>query len=520
MPTSANDLKKYAAVDSGSSRMQEPQDVEIARRLILEEAADVAGGEEGVLPEVTGDYVLVSEIEEVARIVKEARAQAVVSMEVMASSQAGQSASLMGVALATAPGRAYYLPVGHEQSASFKEAFSSFEEGELVEALSPLFHDQGVLKVGYNVKLAASLLQRISPHVTLAPFDDTMLMSSCIDAGRRDHSFLEMARQHLRLIPPSFERLAEDAGTVKAKGKRKVSLESLPPAVMYEHAAGLADMSLRLHSLLRPVLAMEGVAAPYQLMEQPLVNVLARMEARGVAVDRDMLETLSLEYAGKLKQLETKIFKIAGREFLISSPKQLSVVLFEELRLPKPSKKSKGGEYSTGAEVLDNLVRGGHEIARLVDDWRAITKLKSTYSDPLVTHINARTGRIHTSYQMAATATGRLSSVDPNLQNIPTSGVGQALREAFVAPPGHVLLSADYSQIELRLLAHMAKVPALQEAFANKVDVHRLTASQVWCYLFSSLTSCLTSCLYVFYLWSCLDALHVNLTCLVFEYSM
>ena len=471
---------KAVATESAALRVKYPKDAEIARRLILEEAAELAGGEDAVLPEIQGEYSLVSDMEEVARIVEEARREAVVGFELVTSSQAGQSAGLMGIALATGVGRAYYLPVGHEQSASFKEAFSSFDELELVEALKPLLEDAAVLKVGYNVKLAASLLHRISEGVVLAPFDDTQLMSSCVDAGRRDHSMLEMARHHLRLTPPSLVRLAQDAGALKEKGKRKFVLESLPPLVIYQHAAGLADVTLRLHTLLRPLMAIEGVAGPYQLMEQPLVHVLARMEARGVAVDRDMLEDLSAKYADKIKELETKIFRIAGREFAISSPKQLAVVLFQDLRLPKPVKKAKGGEYSTGAQVLDHLVRGGHEIARLLEEWRAVTKLKSTYSDPLVTHISTRTGRIHTSYQMAATATGRLSSVDPNLQNIPTMGEGNALRETFVAPRGHVLLSADYSQIELRLLAHMAQVPALQEAFANNVDVHRLTASQVF----------------------------------------
>ncbi len=188
----------------------------------------------------------------------------------------------------------------------------------------------------------------------------------------------------------------------------------------------------------------------------------------------------SHRYAEKMRALEARIYQLAGREFVIASPKQLAGVLFNELRLPKPTKKSKGGDYSTDAEVLEDLRRGGHEIAELVNDWRSTAKLKTNYADALQTHVNTRTRRIHTSYQMAATATGRLSSVDPNLQSIPFAGEGNALRQAFVAPPGHVLLSADYSQIELRLLAHMAQVPALQHAFANKVDVHRLTASQVF----------------------------------------
>jgi DNA polymerase I len=478
-PSAAPSVRK-PAVSEGAAR-QHPQELNIAQRLMREEAAEGATTE---LREVEGQYELVTEMDMIATIVEEARQQPVVAIDVISTSQAGQSASLMGIALATSRAKAFYFPVGHEQSATFQDAFSSLDEQELVQALKPLLQDAGVLKVGYNMKLTMSLLQRIDGEAVLSSFDDIMLMSSCIDAGRRDHSLLEMARIHLGLAPPSLARLAAEAvlgGVMTSKGKVATKrLELLPPAVIFQHAAGLADLSLRLHALLRPLLAVEGVSSSYHLMEQPLVEVLARMEATGVAVDRDLLEKLSVQYADKIKELEAQIFGLAGREFALSSPKQLAGVLFQELRLPAPKKNPKGGEYSTGAEVLEDLARGGHEIARLVGEWRALTKLKSTYSDPLVTHINARTGRIHTSYQMAATATGRLSSVDPNLQNIPTAGEGHALREAFVASRGHVLVSADYSQIELRLLAHMAQVPALQEAFANNVDVHRLTANQVF----------------------------------------
>jgi len=480
-PSAAPSVRK-PAVSEGAAR-QHPQEVNIAQRLMREETAKVTGTNME-LPEVEGQYELVSEMDMIATIVEEACQQPVVAIDIISTSQAGQSASLMGIALATSRAKAFYFPVGHEQSATFHDAFSSLDEQELVQALKPLLQDAGVLKVGYNMKLTMSLLQRIDGEAVLSSFDDIMLMSSCIDAGRRDHSLLEMAQIHLGLAPPSLARLAAEAvqgGLMTSKGKVATKrLESLPPAVIFQHAAGLADLSLRLHALLRPLLAVEGVSSSYHLMEQPLVEVLARMEARGVAVDRDLLEKLSVQYADKIKELEAQIFGLARREFALSSPKQLAGVLFQELRLPAPKKNPKGGEYSTGAEVLEDLARGGHEIARLVGEWRALTKLKSTYSDPLVTHINARTGRIHTSYQMAATATGRLSSVDPNLQNIPTAGEGHALREAFVASRGHVLVSADYSQIELRLLAHMAQVPALQEAFANNVDVHRLTANQVF----------------------------------------
>ena len=471
--------RKPAAGESAAAVVR-PQEAAIVQRLMREEAAVV----DAEAPEVEGEYELVSEMDTIATIVEEARKEPVVAIDVISTSQAGQSASLMGIALATKRAKAFYFPVGHEQSATFQDAFSSLDEQELVQALKPLLQDPGVLKVGYNMKLTMSLLLRIDGEAMLSPFDDMMLMSSCIDAGRRDHSLPEMARMHLGLAPPSLARIAAEAveaGVMTSVGKVKTKqLETLPPAVIYQHAAALADLSFRLHALMRPLMALEGVSSAYHLMEQPLVQVLSRMEARGVAVDRDLLAKLSAQYADKIKELEAQIFHIAGREFALSSPKQLAVVLFKELRLPPPSKKSKGGEYSTGAEVLEDLARGGHEIARLVDEWRAFTKLKSTYSDPLVSHINARTGRIHTSYQMAATATGRLSSVDPNLQNIPTAGEGHLLREAFVASPGHVLVSADYSQIELRLLAHMAQVPALQEAFANNVDVHRLTANQVF----------------------------------------
>ena len=461
------------------------RDRDISRRLEAEELAEVTDWDAKEVPEIEGEYALVTDMEEVEQVVAGARLQAVVAIHVVASSESGQSASLMGIAVAVAPGRGFYMPVGHSEAASFSDAFSALDEAELVQALSPLLEDPGVLKVGHNMKLLASILRRVHPQAGLpkiAPFDDTMLMSAVVDAGRRTHELTEIARHHLRLAAPKLLRLAVESGLAKPEAKllTPAARKKLPPSVLCPHSVGLADLVLRLHVRLRPLLAFEGVSAPYQLMEQPLVDVLLRMEERGVGVDRDMLEDLSRKYAGEIARLEAGIFKIAGRTFSISSPKQLAAVLFEELKLPAPSKRLKGGEFSTGAEVLSQLIGGGHEIARLVDEWRALTKLKSTYSDPLVAHINTRTGRIHTSYQMAATATGRLSSADPNLQNIPTSGEGGALRDVFVAPTGCVLLSADYSQIELRLLAHMAQVPALQSAFANEVDVHRLTASQVF----------------------------------------
>ena len=331
--------------------------------------------------------------------------------------------------------------------------------------------DPGVLKLGLDIKQTLRLL---STHGrTLAPVDDAMLASWVLDGSLHGHALEDLTQLHL-------DRAAPALAAVLGSGRNKVSVDAVSPEALRDTAAAHADLALRLHSVIRPRLVADRLTTVFERIERPLIAVLARMEAAGILVDQGELVALSANFAGRIEALESQIHALAGHPFTIGSPKQLGEVLFDEMEL-QSGRKGKSGAYSTGADILEEFAAQGHDLPARVLDWRQLTKLKSTYTDALIEHIDPATRRVHTTFTMTAANTGRLSSNDPNLQNIPIrTEEGRRIRRAFVAAPGHVLLSADYSQIELRILAHVAGVDSLKDAFREGIDIHALTASQVF----------------------------------------
>ncbi len=381
------------------------------------------------------------------------------------------TAGLVGVSLASAPGRACYIPLAHGSSDMFAENVEQIPLDVAMAMLKPLLEDASVLKIGHNIKYDLNVLERYG--ISVAPLDDTMVMSFDLDAGKRNHGMDELALAHFGHICIAFKDVC---GT----GKSQISFNQVQLKDATRYAAEDADVTLRLWRWLKPRLSSEQVTRVYERVDRPLVPVLAHMEREGIKVDRAELARMSAEFAEGIAALELEIHALAGQPFAVGSPKQLGEILFGQMGL-KGGKKGKSGEYSTDVTVLERLADDGAEIARKVLDWRQLSKLKSTYTDSLQEQVNPVTGRVHTSYSLTGAQTGRLSSNDPNLQNIPIrTEVGRRIREAFVAEPGHVLMSADYSQIELRLAAHMADVPALKEAFARGEDIHALTAMELF----------------------------------------
>jgi DNA polymerase-1 len=379
-------------------------------------------------------------------------------------------AELVGISLATAPGKACYIPIGHVGDGLLSETPKQMPKALVLEKLRPLLADPSILKIGQNIKYDMIVLGRCGVNVT--PYDDTMLLSYDLDAGLGGHGMDELAQRHLDHACIEFK-------TVCGTGKAQISFDKVSLERATEYAAEDADVTLRLWQKLKGRLAKEAATRVYELVDRPLVPVLAEMERAGIRVDREELARLSAEFAKEIGRLEGVIHEAAGGPFTIGSPKQLGEVLFERMGL-KGGRKGKTGVYSTDVTELERLADEA-PIARLVLEWRQLTKLKSTYTDALQAQINPQTQRVHTSFSMAVAQTGRLSSTDPNLQNIPIrTEIGRRIRDAFVAEPGKVILAADYSQIELRLAAHMADVPALKEAFAKGDDIHALTAQEVF----------------------------------------
>ncbi len=383
-------------------------------------------------------------------------------------------ANLVGICLATRLGRAAYIPLDHKAGETLLDAgapaLQQLPFRETLDKLTPLLTDPSVLKVGQNMKYDWQVMSRYG--IAVAPFDDTMLLSYAQDAGKGGHGMDELSERWLAHKCIAFKDVA---GT----GKSKVTFDYVAIDRATEYAAEDADVTLRLHDVLKPRLVARQVATVYETLERPLVPVLARMEKRGIAVDRAALSKLSVEFAQTIARLEDEITDAAGTKFNVGSPKQLGEILFEQLKLPG-GKKTKSGMWATPVTVLEELA-AEHPLPRLVIEYRQLTKLKSTYTDALQAAINPDTGRVHTSFSLAATTTGRLSSSDPNLQNIPIrTEIGRSIRKAFVAPEGTRLISADYSQIELRILAHMAEIPQLREAFAEGRDIHASTAAEMF----------------------------------------
>ena len=384
---------------------------------------------------------------------------------------------LVGVSLATGPNEACYIPLGHGSDDMFAEKPTQIPLDVALARLKPLLESDAVLKVGQNIKYDLNVLARHDIHV--APIDDTMIVSFALDAGRSQdgigggHGMDELAQRHLGHTCLTFKELC---GT----GKKAISFGEVPLDRATEYAAEDADITWRLHTHLKPRLAIEGGTKVYERVDRPLIPVVAEMERHGIHVDRARLAGLSERFATEIARLEGEIHEIAGQEFAVGSPKQLGEILFEKMGY-KGGKKGKSGQYSTDQSVLEKLDATGAPIATKVLEWRQLAKLKSTYTDALQQAINPQTGRVHTSYSLVGAQTGRLSSTDPNLQNIPIrTEIGREIRQAFVAEPGNVLLAADYSQIELRLAAHMADVDPLRDAFAAGEDIHARTAKEMF----------------------------------------
>ncbi|HJO69664.1 MAG TPA: DNA polymerase I [Rhodospirillales bacterium] len=436
--------------------------------------------ESGPAPE--NGYELVLTTDALAGWADAARAAGLVAVDTETTSLDAMRAELVGVSLALDGGRACYIPLAHKGSADqgaleLSGAPSEHAETQqipLADALAilkPLLEDPAVLKVGQNIKYDMHVFVRHDVHPT--PVDDTMVLSFVLEGGLHGHGMDELARLHLGRETIKF---ADVAGT----GKSRVTFDRVPIEAALAYAAEDADVTLALHRLLKPRLVPERLVSVYETLERPLIPVLRDMERAGIRVDAAELKRLSADFEKRLADLEVEVHALAGHEFNVGSPKQLGEVLFDEMSIPG-GRRGRTGAYATGADVLDDLAAQGIEIAARMLDWRQLAKLKSTYADALIQEINPETGRVHTSYAMAGASTGRLASTDPNLQNIPVrTEEGRKIRRAFVAEDGHVLLSADYSQIELRLLAHVAGIDALKSAFANGLDIHALTASQVF----------------------------------------
>jgi DNA polymerase I len=381
-------------------------------------------------------------------------------------------ARLAGISLATAPNKACYIPVGHSGADLYSDAPSQLSMSLVLEKLKPLLEDPAVLKIGHNFKYDWIMFDKAG--IDVAPVDDTMVMSFDLDAGRSfGHGLDELAKLH-------FDHECIPFKQVCGTGAKQITFDKVPLPQATEYAAEDADITLRLWLRLKPRLGQENVARVYERVDKPLVAVIGRMERRGVKVDREYLSRLSADFGRDIHALEEKIYEAACGPFTIGSPQQLGEVLYGRLGL-KGGRKGKSGQYSTDVNELERLAAEGVPCATLVLDWRQLTKLKSTYTDALQTQINSETGRVHTSFSLTGAQTGRLSSNDPNLQNIPIrTEIGRKIRDAFVAAPGYKLLSADYSQIELRLAAHMADAPQLKEAFRQGVDIHSLTAEELF----------------------------------------
>jgi len=420
-------------------------------------------------------YVTVTASKDLDAWVARAREVGVVCVDTETTSLDPMTANLCGVSLAVAPGEACYIPCGHRKGDGLSfdgdGGIVQMTEADVLARLKPLLEDDGILKVGQNLKYDALVfLQR---GIRLDPIDDTMLMSYVLEGGLHGHGMDELSELHLSHTPIAFDE-------VTGKGKDRISFDCVPVAQATKYSAEDADVTLRLHMLLKPQLREKSKRCVYETLERPLVMVLADMERAGVSIDPDLLRKLSNDFAKQQAALEKDIHKLAGGEFNVGSPKQLGEILFDRMKL-EGGRRTKTGAWSTDSDVLEDVAAQGIPIAKKVLDWRGLAKLRGTYTDALPGYINAKTGRVHTSYAMASTSTGRLASTDPNLQNIPVrTEEGRRIRQAFIAAKGNKLISADYSQIELRLLAHIADIPQLKKAFAENLDIHAMTASEIF----------------------------------------
>ena len=422
-----------------------------------------------------GGYECVRDLDTLSRWIAAAYDAGAVALDTETNSLDAMQADLVGLSLAVAPGKACYVPLQHRggDGGLFDEGLLAGQVpmNEAIAALRPLLSDPGILKVGHNLKFDLMILERHGVPVT--PIEDTMLLSYALEAGATSHGMDRLSELHLGHKTITY---ADVAGT----GRNQVTFDKVALDKATAYAAEDADVTLRLWRVLKPRLVSERKATVYETLERPLIDVLARMERRGIAIDRQILSRLSGDFAQSLARLEDEIYELAGEKFTIGSPKQLGDILFGKMGL-EGAKKTATGQWATGAGVLEDLAEKGHQLPARILDWRQLAKLKSTYTDSLPAYVNPQTNRVHTSYALAATTTGRLSSSEPNLQNIPIrTEAGRKIRTAFVPEPGHKLISADYSQIELRLLAHIAEIPQLRQAFSDGIDIHAMTASEMF----------------------------------------
>ena len=450
---------------------------------VAEVPSVAAAPSDAVLPEDPpcdhDGYETVVDVETLARWIEAARHQGFVAIDTETTGKNPMIAELVGVSMALAPNRACYVPLSHGKVAGgsdmFAEKPAQVDRDEALALLGPLLADAGVLKIGHNLKYDLIVLGRLG--LTVAPYDDTIVMSFDLDAGLHGHGMDELAATHLKHSCIAYK-------DVVGSGKKQLGFHEIDLRTATRYAAEDADVTLRLWRRLKPRLPAEAATQVYEMVDRALPAVIGRMERHGIKVDRHRLSALSAGFTDQIAGLETVIHEMAGGPFTIGSPKQLGDVLFERLSL-KGGRKGKSGVYSTDVNELERLANdkgsAGAEIVTRVLEWRQLTKLKNTYTDALQEEVNAETGRVHTSYSLTGAQTGRLSSTEPNLQNIPIrTETGRQIRDAFVAEPGNVILAADYSQIELRLAAHMADVPALKQAFANGDDIHSLTAAELF----------------------------------------
>jgi DNA polymerase-1 len=420
-------------------------------------------------------YETVTTLERLHRWIARARETGRVAVDTETTSLDAMQASLCGVSLAVAPNEACYIPCGHRAADGLDLAnaatITQLPEAEVLKHLKPLLEEPGVLKIAQNLKYDYLIFAQRGIHIT--PFDDTMLISFVLESVLHGHGMDELSELHIGHKPIAFSEVA-------GKGKEKITFDCVPVKEATRYSAEDADVTFRLHALLKPRLAAEHLTTVYETTERALVPVLVQMERNGISIDADFLRKLSNDFAKKQAVLEAEIHKEAGGTFNIGSPKQLGDFFFGTLKLPG-GRKTKTGAWSTDADVLEELAAQGHTIATKVLDWRQLSKLRGTYTDALPTYVNPKTNRVHTSFSLAAASTGRLASTDPNLQNIPIrTEDGRRIRRAFVAAEGSKLISADYSQIELRLLAHIADIPQLKQAFADGLDIHAMTASEIF----------------------------------------
>ncbi|SEI61059.1 DNA polymerase I [Pseudooceanicola nitratireducens] len=421
-------------------------------------------------------YETVTTADQLATWIDRIRERGYVAVDTETTGLDEMKADLVGICLATDPGQACYIPLNHLASegeglfATEDRAPGQMAEKIALDMLKPVLEDDAILKIGQNMKYDAKILKRYG--ISVAPFDDTMLISYALNAGLHGHGMDALSEQYLGHTPIPIKDLL-------GSGKSMITFDMVPVDQATRYAAEDADITLRLWQVLKPQLHTKKVTTVYETLERPLSPVLAQMEMHGIQVDRDTLSRMSNAFAQKMAALEAEIHELAGESFNVGSPKQLGEILFDKMGL-EGGKKGKTGAYATGADILEDLATE-HDLPARVLDWRQLSKLKSTYTDALQDHINPETGRVHTSYVQTGANTGRLASTDPNLQNIPVrSEEGRRIREAFVAPQGRKLLSLDYSQIELRILAHIADIPALKQAFEDGQDIHAATASEMF----------------------------------------